>query len=239
MAERRIVMQSGITRHNSEGVLRISTLVFFVMVFTLLICVVGVGFAQNLVTNPAFNGNLNGWSGSLDTTYDGTLDATGIPGSGSAHDTYNDPEIGSKSAMYQCITITSGTKYKFGGKVFVPSEELNLTYGGISLAWFENADCTGPISNAGTLVAHSNTVGQWISLDSNSVTAPPGAQSAKLYGYFGGVSQRLPHNVNFDDMYLEEINTSSIPTLTEWGMVFMSLALAGSAFWMIRRRRIS
>jgi hypothetical protein len=226
-------MQQGMTRRN----FRIPTFILFVMVFTLLIGVVGVGFAQNLVTNPAFNGNLNGWSGSLDTTYDGTLDATGIPGSGSAHDTYNDPEIGSKSAMFQCITITSGTKYKFGGKVFVPSEELNLTYGTVSLAWFENANCTGPISNAGYLVANSNNVGQWISLDSEAVTAPPGARSAKLYGAFGGVSQRLPHNVNFDDMYLEEINSNSIPTMTEWGMIIMSLMLAGIAIWMIRHRQ--
>ena len=29
---------------------------------------------------------------------------------------------------------------------------------------------------------------------------------------------------------------AAIPTLSEWGMIFMSLMLAGSAFWVIRRR---
>ena len=31
----------------------------------------------------------------------------------------------------------------------------------------------------------------------------------------------------------------SIPTLSEWGMIVMSLILTGSAFWMIRRRQIA
>ena len=30
---------------------------------------------------------------------------------------------------------------------------------------------------------------------------------------------------------------ASIPTLSEWGMIIMALILAGSAFWMIRRRQ--
>jgi len=31
--------------------------------------------------------------------------------------------------------------------------------------------------------------------------------------------------------------TTSVPTLSEWGMIIMSLILAGTAFWMIRRRQ--
>ncbi|RJP41120.1 MAG: IPTL-CTERM sorting domain-containing protein [Desulfobacteraceae bacterium] len=30
-----------------------------------------------------------------------------------------------------------------------------------------------------------------------------------------------------------------IPTLSEWGMIIFSLLLAGSAIWMMRRRRVS
>lgn len=33
------------------------------------------------------------------------------------------------------------------------------------------------------------------------------------------------------------LQQASIPTLSEWGMIIMSLILAGSAFWMIRRRQ--
>jgi hypothetical protein len=32
---------------------------------------------------------------------------------------------------------------------------------------------------------------------------------------------------------------TSVPTLSEWGMIIMSLLLAGSAIWMIRRRQTS
>lgn len=32
---------------------------------------------------------------------------------------------------------------------------------------------------------------------------------------------------------------ASIPTLSEWGMIFMSLMMAGSAIWIIRRRQAS
>lgn len=35
------------------------------------------------------------------------------------------------------------------------------------------------------------------------------------------------------------ITPTAIPTLSEWGMIIMSLMLAGSAFWMIRRRQVS
>jgi len=30
----------------------------------------------------------------------------------------------------------------------------------------------------------------------------------------------------------------TIPTLSEWGMIIMSLIMAGTAFWMIRRRKV-
>jgi hypothetical protein len=36
-----------------------------------------------------------------------------------------------------------------------------------------------------------------------------------------------------------ETPPTGIPTLSEWGMIIMSLLLAGSAIWMIRRRQIA
>ncbi|RJP46624.1 MAG: IPTL-CTERM sorting domain-containing protein [Desulfobacteraceae bacterium] len=44
----------------------------------------------------------------------------------------------------------------------------------------------------------------------------------------------------FDDLAFVPCRTSSpIPTLSEWGMIIMSLILAGSAIWMIRRRQVA
>lgn len=36
---------------------------------------------------------------------------------------------------------------------------------------------------------------------------------------------------------LYDPQANAIPTMNEWGMIFMSLILAGSAFWMIKRRQ--
>jgi len=61
-------------------------------------------------------------------------------------------------------------------------------------------------------------------LPSGSAVFGPGG------AYDGGV-------VSFD--IREEEKPESIPTLTEWGMIIMSLLLADSAIWMIRRRQTS
>jgi hypothetical protein len=34
-------------------------------------------------------------------------------------------------------------------------------------------------------------------------------------------------------------DSRSVPTLSEWGMIIMSILLAGSAIWMIRRRQVA
>jgi hypothetical protein len=49
-----------------------------------------------------------------------------------------------------------------------------------------------------------------------------------LYPYYWAV---------VDDVKLVTPTPTKIPTLNEWGMIIMSLMLAGSAIWMIRRRQ--
>lgn len=50
---------------------------------------------------------------------------------------------------------------------------------------------------------------------------------------------------NLDDNGIQDIafrwdfNAGAVPTVNEWGMIIMSLILAGSAFWMIRHRQMS
>jgi len=226
------------TTHNLAKRFRTYVLFLSVIASAVLIGLVGVGSAQNLLTNPSYNGNLNGWN-AYAATYDGALDATGVPGSGSAHDTYDNPNAGSVGSILQCVLITSGNQYIFGGKVLVPSQELNQTYSGISLSWFSNTDCNGAgfISNAGSVSAGSDVVGSWRSLGPKSGTAPAGAKSAAVYGYFGGPSD-VSHSVNFDDMFLEAAPNAAIPTMNEWGtLIFMTLAGIGSVYYLRRQSR--
>jgi len=39
-------------------------------------------------------------------------------------------------------------------------------------------------------------------------------------------------------MATADVTPASIPTMNEWGIIIMSVILAGSAFWMMRRRQI-
>ncbi|RJP88647.1 MAG: IPTL-CTERM sorting domain-containing protein [Desulfobacteraceae bacterium] len=56
--------------------------------------------------------------------------------------------------------------------------------------------------------------------------------------HFRVVAQNSSGTTNGDDMTFTTAaaTQTAIPTLSEWGMIFMSLMLAGSAFWMMRRR---
>lgn len=47
--------------------------------------------------------------------------------------------------------------------------------------------------------------------------------------------------LGFDNFYARSAKPppAQIPTMTEWGMIIMSLLLAGSAIWMMRRRQTS
>ena len=73
-----------------------------------------------------------------------------------------------------------------------------------------------------------------------SITVPTTANSIKL-GFGSGLDQGIEDeswgidNITINTNYEQQ----SIPTINEWGMILMSLILAGAAFWMMRRRQIS
>ena len=75
--------------------------------------------AGNVVTNPSFAGSLAGWNVGI-STYDGTIDATGVNGSGSAKNIWNSSGNSTIDAIDQCIPIGPGT-YMVQGKVYIPS----------------------------------------------------------------------------------------------------------------------
>jgi hypothetical protein len=61
-----------------------------------------------------------------------------------------------------------------------------------------------------------------------------------------GSYQYNPINLAHDKVNESNINitlydpqATAVPTMTEWGMIIMSLMLAGTAIWMIRRRQIA
>ena len=92
-------------------------------------------------------------------------------------------------------------------------------------------------------VAQANTT-YWIGVAGisgitlRSVSTPDDGFMAQ----FSGIS--YTHPVALGDMMFQlygeaQSGGAAIPTMNEWGMIIMSLILAGSAFWIMRRNQIS
>lgn len=186
----------------------------FVLLLTLTIFFLSLSdsvFAVNLVQNPNINGNLNNWNAGI-STYDPALDATGVPGSGSAQHIINWAGSGivGQSAMSQCFTtFVPGKAYTFGGKVFIPSSQTRMGTGSVLISWFTGNDCsTGLISYHDVYVTFFDPTGAWRSLDSLAVVAPLTAQSV-WFSVGHGIDDTGTHQTNFDDLYLDDSPTIS------------------------------
>lgn len=89
------------------------------------------------------------------------------------------------------------------------------------------------------------TYGSTVTADQSPVTGSTGtAASAGITGldpgatyHFRVVAVNSAGTANGLDLTFTT-TASAIPTLSEWGVIVMSLMLAGTAFWMMRRRRI-
>lgn len=87
---------------------------------------------------------------------------------------------------------------------------------------------TGPVGPADTAM----------SIGFNLGTIPAGQSFTVSYRYlYSTNSTSVPPDFDFSNQPPDQIQ--QIPTLSEWGMIIMSLMFAGSALWMIRRRQIS
>ena len=131
-------------------------------------------FAVNIVTNPSFAGNMNGWSAPPSTVYDGANDATGIPGSGSAQSTFAASGASTLLSISQCIAAGPGN-YTFGGKVLIPNGQSVTGSGIILVSYFSGPDCsTGFLNLSSTSTA---TTGSFVPI-SGTFTAPAGRRTS-------------------------------------------------------------
>jgi hypothetical protein len=178
-------------------------------------------FAVNLVTNPSFNGSLFGWTlPGASTVYDATIDATGVPGSGSARSTTT--VAVNQTALSQCIAVVPGT-YTLSGKVFIPSGQSTTGQGIIGVTWFGGANCSsGPV--LGFLTLPVATTGSFVTV-SLPTTAPPGTTFAFVNAQHLSISNGT-HVVNFDDISLDNGVPAPVPALEPSAMLVLMLALA-------------
>jgi hypothetical protein len=105
--------------------------------------------AQNLLVNPGFDTGLDGWqvadvSTSVTVSWDGAHDADGSASSGSAKAVWQAPAVTQYyGAFSQCVEVTTGQPYVFGGKVFIPAGPVPGSTFFIALP-FPTHGCSGP-----------------------------------------------------------------------------------------------
>ena len=200
--------------------------------FLLLVLAAAPAYAVNLVNNPSFAGSLGGWDVAAGTTFDPTMDATGVPGSGSARSIVTRVSPGTQVAISQCITTGPGT-YTFGGKIADPVQPGLSANGGIRVSWFSGPDCTTGLLTSTFMTGSGPTPFTTLS---TTVLAPPGTTHALVRGeqVFNGPGTNVAH---FDDFVLDNgLSAGDAPSLSPFAMILLAFALAGIGSWTLLKR---
>jgi hypothetical protein len=194
-----------------------------VSVFLLVTLISSVSaYAQNLLANPEFDSDLSGWTGPQAGVFDPTLNAPGSTG-GSAQSINDQDNPGcppgavcvGQVAIRQCVPVTAGTAYDFGGKLFIPGAQAASGYGNVALGFWASASCAGgfiSVSESPDVL----TVDVW-GLSIRTVEAPPGAVSASVLGANNRTTPSGSFKVNFDSMFFQPTLITQVQNLVVAG----------------------
>lgn len=194
--------------------------------------------AQNLVTNPTFDTNVNPWfalSGNL--AFDPSLDVNGSASSGSAKCTNNQANpLLIVFPLTECVNgVAPNTTYDFGVSVIIPSGQTVTGLGYLAVLAYSVPNCGGSaIGNQAT--PPIAPVGTW-QLTKGTFTTPPGTVSALLEAGEEKIEAGGSLQMNFDNAFLQPASVLEIPALDTSGRVALLLALACAAVVTIRRLR--
>lgn len=151
----------------------------------------------NLLANPGFDANLDGWTLWGEHAERARLDANGSPSSGSAMETIGPGASRGINLASQCLPVTSGADYDFSAKVRADEPGLAAAY----VYFLASADCTGPYLSGGSSIYTAASAGvQFQSIHWKSA-APAGAHSALVLlgaSTNGGSATRFTY---YDDVY--------------------------------------
>lgn len=203
------------------------------LLFILAAAIAAPASAINLVTNPSFAGNTSGWVTDGSTTFDAANDATGLPGSGSARNSFAASGASTLLAIHQCIAAGPGN-YTLGGKVLVPNGQAVTGSGLITVSFFSGPDCATGFLNFASL--SSSTTGSFQTL-SGPITAPAGTAHIWITGQ-NNAGAAGTHVVNFDDFVLDNGvgQPVNVPALGQLGLLALIAALAAAMRFVSRRR---
>jgi hypothetical protein len=159
-------------------------------------CICLVPNPNNLLKNGGFDNDLAAWNFQLGSRKWIRSDAAGCESSGSFELTYSgDVNSPSGAGLYECVPVTAGLTYSFGGwsrlLSNVPSAEVFVAIG-----FWSDATCNAALP--GVKGFHPMLArNAWLDFGS-TVTAVPGAVSAKIVFSVRGAS---PVTADFDMLY--------------------------------------
>ncbi len=159
--------------------------------------------AQNLLVNPNFDTSLNGWQTieGVTVSWDGTRDADGSPTSGSARAVWQGAVVtGLVPVLSQCIEVTPGAPYVFGGKILIPSGQTTSGSAFFLALPYTSPGCSGtPPPSAFVETPPVTAFDRWIGTTATIVPFGPSVLvSAYMAPNAGGRLQ-----ASYDDVILE------------------------------------
>jgi len=149
-----------------------------------LVAAPALGYGPNLLANPGFATDLNGWENTPSTDWKAT-DSDGNPSSGSASLAFNGAN--GTYGPFQCIPVTAGTKYVASGSFFGPATLPAEALPRVLIRWRSGAACDNGLGGHDGEGSAQRDVWQDVS---NLATAPAGAIRAQVwYGWYGPAGQ--------------------------------------------------
>jgi hypothetical protein len=133
----------------------------------------GTAHAQNLLTNPGLDFDLQGWNHMLYVTH---VADDGWPAPGAMRFS---SDFCCTQAASQCVPVVGGESYEFGAALR-RGELMPGQFGdgvGMDVLWFTTSDCSGPGMPEGAELAPAVSTGWEFHLQAD-VSAPAAAQAA-------------------------------------------------------------
>ena len=167
----------------------------------------GIGFlllsssarGQNLLQNPGFTTDLRFWS-RIDQT---SWNSSGATSAGSAEVDLTLSTVDFE-VLTQCVAVTGGKPYDFGGRMRVPSGQGVVGAGSIRVQWYATPACTGAgLGGAARANFSQFPLDVWQAAKSERNLAPANALTATFTVSISALSSgRL--KAFFDDFFLQE-----------------------------------
>jgi hypothetical protein len=202
---------------------------FFIVLLTVAAGLLAVGEVraqgENLLVNPGFVEDLSGWEfppPPSSAVWD-AMDVDASATSGSARVTNRATVAYALRDLTQCVAVTPGLSYGFGGWVYIAANPLDEGSAALELEWYDTPGCVGSDPDISTIGFGQGPREAW--LFGELTTASEGAASARFSAQVQKVGVDGAFSVVFDDLFL--VPEPSTPLLRLAALAAVMLVAVG------------